>query len=195
MKIQGLLKNQKIQIDPHKRGTGTPTCWDNPADEVHIDKYVNNNKDSYNIKIPINSNNPVTINRDEKQEIPEWLKKEIKDTFEDEKIRRSFVSGICRATSVYCSKIMSPEQRAKQAVGYVRKAFGLPTPRFVFRNDIKKFYAGLYFFRNHYYYVIFKSGRIYCSLNEGKWRRFSIDGKKAVYNYNKDISCTLIEDK
>ena len=96
MEILGLLRNQKIQIGHHQRGSGTPNEWDDSSNDVHIDKFIKNNKDAYK-KITINSNNPITINRKDDQSVPEWLKKEIRDTFMDDKIRRSFVYGICRA--------------------------------------------------------------------------------------------------
>lgn len=187
MEIQGLLHNQKIQIDHHQRGSGTPNEWDDSSNDVHIDKFIENNKDSFKIKIPINSNNPITIDRKDGQDVPEWLKREICDAFKDDKIRRSFVDGICKATSAYNSRQLTSEQRAKQAIGYVRKAFGLPTPRYVFNNEIKRFFAGLYMLNSHYYYVILKDGYMYCSLNEGRWKRFLIGEESATYRYDKEI--------
>lgn len=190
MDIQGLLRNQKVRIDTHQRGSGTLNEWDQSSSDVHIDKYIKSNKDAFSIKIPINNNNPVTIDRKDGQSVPEWLKKEISGAFKDESIRRSFVDGICKATSAYYSKKLTPEQRAKQAIGYVRKAFGLPTPRYVFRNDIKTFFAGLYMFNSHYYYIILKDRYMYCSLNEGTWKRFLIGEEFASYIYNKEIKGT-----
>lgn len=190
MEIQGLLRNQKVRIDHHQRGSGTQNDWDVSFNDVHIDKSIKNNKDAYRIKIPINTNNPVTIDRKDGQGIPEWLKKEVFDAFKDSNIRRSFVEGICKATSAYNSKKMTREQRAKQAIGYVRKAFGLPTPRYIFRNDIKNFFAGLYMLNSHYYYIILKDGYMYCSLNEGTWKRFLIGEESAIYIYNKEIKGT-----
>ena len=47
MEIQGLLRNQKIQIGHHQRGSGTPNEWDDSSNDVHIDKFIKNNKDAY----------------------------------------------------------------------------------------------------------------------------------------------------
>lgn len=187
MEIQGLLHKQKIVIDHHQRGSGTPNDWDDSSKEVHIDKFIKHGKDSFKIKVPINSNNPITIDRKDGQDVPEWLKREICETFKDDKIRSSFVDGICKATSAYNSKHLTSEQRAKQAIGYVRKAFGLPTPRYVFKNEIKNFFAGLYMLNSHYYYVLLKDGYMYCSLNEGIWKRFSIGEESATYRYDREI--------
>ena len=37
MEIQGLLRNQKIQID-HQRGSGTPNEWWDSSNDVQIEK-------------------------------------------------------------------------------------------------------------------------------------------------------------
>lgn len=190
MGIQRLLHNQKILIDNHQRGSRTPNNWDNPSSDVHIDKCIKSNKDSYKIKIPINSNRPITINNKNNKNVPKWLKKEICDSFKDDSIRGSFVNYICKAIDAFNSTTLTPKQKAMQAIGNVRRAFELPIPRYVFKNDIKRFYAGLYMYNAHYYYVILKGGYILCSLNEGKWKRFLIDEESATYIYNKDLKAT-----
>lgn len=86
MKIQGLLKNQKIEIDPHKRGCRSHNNWDDPSTEVHIDKVVQNNKDRYSIRIPLNRNTPITVNRKAGLgNAPNWLIREVNEALADEK--------------------------------------------------------------------------------------------------------------
>ena len=47
---------------------------------------------------------------------------------------------------------------------------------------------------SHYYYVLLKDGYMYCSLNEGIWKRFLIGEESATYRYNKEFkSITYIE--
>lgn len=191
--MKNLLRNQKIRIDNHQRGSGSPNNWDDPTSDVHIEKFIKNNKDKYRIKIPINSNRPITVNKKDGLAVPKWLSKEIREVFEDDKQRRSFVKWICEALSAYNSNRLTPEQMVRQAVGYVGKAFGLPKPLAVFKNDIKGFYAELYYYDAHYYYVAMKRRFIYCALNEGIWKRFRISDNIVSYIYDKDVETIALE--
>ena len=193
MDIKGLLNNQKIRIDHHQRGSNSPNNWDDPTCDIHIDKYVHDNKDKYKIKIPINSNRPITVNGKNGMNIPKRLLKEINEIFNNDTTRQSFVKRICKVISIYKSDKLNQEQRAKQAIGYIRKAFGLKTPKYIFKDDIKNFYAGLYCHNLQYYYVIIKGKFIFCSLNEGVWKRFNVKENKATYIYDKGIEAIAYE--
>lgn len=194
MKTLALLKNQKIQIDQHRWGSGIPNNWDNPYADIHIDKRLKNNKDEYKIKIPLNSNRAVTVNRKDGMNIPNKIIKEIQSVLEDENQRSMFTKHIQKIVASYHSDKLSNEQKARQAIDCVRKAFGLPTAMYVVKNEIKDFYAELYYLNQHYYYVVVKRNIISCSLNEGVWKRFIINEDSVIYRYDKECRCFIVKE-
>jgi hypothetical protein len=100
MKLKKLIENQTIQIDDHKRGVGEIKDWDNTEVDVHIDKWTDykilGKKQSVRIKIPINSERPIKLTdlRERQVEIPRRLEREIKEAFENRKIRESFMADV-----------------------------------------------------------------------------------------------------
>jgi hypothetical protein len=65
MSLRKLIEGQKIIIDDHKRGSGEIKDWDNPANDIHIDKTTNfkvdGTRQALRIRVPINSERPIKI--------------------------------------------------------------------------------------------------------------------------------------
>jgi hypothetical protein len=60
--MKKLITNQSVKIDWHDRGTGRPSPEWNSSEDIHMDKTCNNkSKDTFTIKIPLNSDCEVTI--------------------------------------------------------------------------------------------------------------------------------------
>lgn len=91
--MKELVKGQKIRIDNHNRGTGAVGYYDDPANDIHLDKTVYDGKKNgeYQIRVPLNSNRPVTVNREEDERIPGRLLMEIQNAFGDSDKKRRFV--------------------------------------------------------------------------------------------------------
>ena len=115
MSLKNLIKKQTIIIDDHKRGTGEIKNFDNPENDVHIDKEtnfpINGRKQRVKIRIPINSDKPIKIESNrQKISIPKSLDKEIRMAFENQKIRDAFISDVLKTLENYETALNSEEQ-------------------------------------------------------------------------------------
>lgn len=102
--MKKLVKGQKIKIDNHGRGTGAIDYYDDPANDIHLDKTVYDGKKKngeYQIRVPLNSDRPVTVNRDENAKIPGKLLEEIQDAFEDSGKKQRFVDEMREVLNGY----------------------------------------------------------------------------------------------
>ncbi len=131
MSIKGLIDNQTIIIDDHKRGSGEIKNWDNTTTDIHIDKLTNfpvdGKRQKVRVKIPINSDKDINIeNRigGTLNEIPRKLQKEIKKAFEDKIIRQRFISEILDILKNFNS-ILNNEEKAHQVLKRLSKHFNL----------------------------------------------------------------------
>lgn len=130
MSLKPLLKKQKITIDDHKRGCREQKSWDDKTVDVHLDKTtktrINGKHQEVRIKIPINSDKKISIERAKKEidEIPSKLKKEIIDAFNDKKIREDFIEDLVSILKNYESHAKN-EDKAKEALRRISKHFGL----------------------------------------------------------------------
>lgn len=166
MKVSPLIKGQEVGIDPHKKGVSVD--WDDPSSDIHLHKQTNRKdtnkkkKDKYVIKIPLNlndTNREITVERDNKtnQEIPQQIKKEVQEAFKDKTITAAFVKDVVEAVKNYNDKTKTQEQRARQAMGNIKKAFGLDIPRATIKGWIRKslkLYSQFFEVKGTYYYVI-----------------------------------------
>lgn len=92
--MKELVKGQKIRIDNHRRGAGGIDYFDDPANDIHLDKTLYDGKKKngeYQIRVPLNSDRPVTVNREENERIPNRLLDEVQTAFEDRDKRNRFV--------------------------------------------------------------------------------------------------------
>lgn len=115
MSLKNLIKDQIIIIDDHKKGTREVKNFDNPENDVHIDKETNfpikGKRQKVKIRIPINSDKPIKIENKRNQiDIPRKLNKEIKNAFEDKKSRTAFIRDVIETLSDYESNLRSEEQ-------------------------------------------------------------------------------------
>lgn len=131
MSIKGLIENQTIIIDDHKRGSKEIKDWDNQTNDIHIDKTTNYPLDGklqhIRIRIPINSQRPIKIENTRKENlsnIPQKLKKEIKKAFENDTKRREFINDIIVVLKDF-KTALETEQRAKQVLENLSKHFEL----------------------------------------------------------------------
>lgn len=135
MSLRSLIKKQIVTIDDHKRGCQEFKNWDDPNLDVHIDKVtqytINGEKTTVRIKIPINSDRPITIVNKRRNAInstiPLRLKREISKAFENKQIREDFISDLIEVLKNYDS-VMSTENKAKSALTKISKHFGLKLP-------------------------------------------------------------------
>ena len=101
MSLKGLIKDQTITIDDHKRGNREQKSWDLPHVDVHIDKSTNfplqGKRQNVRIRIPINSKRPIKIENKNKRaltKIPSQMKKEIQKALNDRAERNRFISDL-----------------------------------------------------------------------------------------------------
>ena len=147
MKVSPLIKGQVIFIDPHRRKYSAQ--WDNLADDIHLHKKTNKGKDEYTIKIPLNSLREVSILKNNKKtkRIPQSISREVAKAFENDKVREAFVKDVVDAVKNYNDSKKSQEQKARQAMGNLKNAFGLDTPRATIKGWIRnslKLYSQLF---------------------------------------------------
>lgn len=130
MSLKSLIDKQEIDIDDHKRGASEIKDWDDKSNDIHIHKNtyfpINGKKQKVVIRIPINTNNQIKItNRNSKLgNIPLKLKKEIKQAFEDDKIRDEFITDLIKILRNF-SSILTNEQKARDTLEILSKHFGL----------------------------------------------------------------------
>ncbi len=89
--MKQLIKKQAIFIDDHKRGVAH-SFFDDPAADIHLDKKAKEGE--YRIKIPLNSNRPINVDKKEGGTIPRSILEEIQSAFKDGKKRERFVKDL-----------------------------------------------------------------------------------------------------
>lgn len=130
MSLKPLIENQSIIIDDHKRGTMEIKDWDNPANDIHIDKNtkyrINGERQHVQIRLPINSNKDISVEIKNKRnnEVPRKLKKEIKKAFENKKTREQFVKDLIPILENFSSNLDSVE-KARDTLKKIAKHFDL----------------------------------------------------------------------
>lgn len=128
--MKDLVKGQKIRIDNHHRGTRGIDYYDDPANDIHLDKTMYDGKKKkgvYQIQVPLNSSRPVTVNHDEEKEIPRRLLEEIQNEFADEEKRKRFVKEMSDVLNGYPIKDKNHANvdKVKTAMKKVADAFEL----------------------------------------------------------------------
>lgn len=95
--MREIIPNQSIRIDNHRRGGGGIDYYDDPANDIHLDKTVYDGRKKngiYHIRVPLNSDRPVTINRDANLDLPRHIEREIQRAFDDQRKRERFVEEL-----------------------------------------------------------------------------------------------------
>lgn len=128
--MKELVKGQKIRIDNHRRGTNGVVYYDDSANDIHLDKTLYDGKKKngeYQIRVPLNSERPVTVNRNQKERIPNRLLKEILTAFEDSDKRNRFVKEMRDVLQGYPirNKNASEIDRVQYAMRRISDAFDL----------------------------------------------------------------------
>ena len=130
MSLKPLIKDQSIMIDDHKRGSMEIKDWDNPANDIHIDKRtkykIDGKRQNVQIRIPINSDRDISveIKGRKNDKVPKKLKKEIKNAFENENIRKEFVKDLLPILENFSSNLENKE-KAKETLTKIAKHFDL----------------------------------------------------------------------
>jgi predicted house-cleaning noncanonical NTP pyrophosphatase (MazG superfamily) len=153
MSLKKLIDNQVIIIDDHKRGSRESKDWDNPDVDVHIDKSTNFKVDGIRqkvrIKIPINSDRPITIKdyrNSNLNHIPNKLNKEITEAFADKDVRERFMVDLIKVLKEF-NTILGSEERVSQILENISKHFNLkwtPDKISIYTNDILTAYTQFY---------------------------------------------------
>lgn len=128
--MKELINGQKIRIDNHRRGAGGIDYYDDPANDIHLDKTLYDGKKKngeYQIRVPLNSERPVTVNRRENVEIPWRLLEEVQDAFADERKRSTFVNEMKEVLKGYPIKDggRADSDKVKDAMEKISDAFDL----------------------------------------------------------------------
>ncbi|MBS5020564.1 MAG: hypothetical protein KHZ60_10935 [Alistipes sp.] len=153
MALKELIENQTIKIDDHKRGNREIKNWDNARSDIHIDKTtnfpLNGKRQKVRIKIPINSDRPISIENERHQEvyeIPNRLKREIQQALENKQTRESFVKDVLKVLEDF-ETALSTEERAEEVLTRISKHFELYWPKNRIKqyvNNILEFYSLVY---------------------------------------------------
>lgn len=131
MSLKGLIEKQTIIIDDHRRGANEVKSWDDRTADVHIDKIthfpVEGKKQNVRIKVPINSERPIRIEKGNKNvldDIPGQLKREIQNAFKHKISRELFIADLIKHISNFPT-ILNSKDRAHKVVSNLSKHFGL----------------------------------------------------------------------
>lgn len=131
MSLKPLIRNQKIIIDDHRRGSREIKEWDSSSIDIHIDKRTNYKIDgkrtSVHIRIPLNSSRPITITKGKNERldsIPNKLRREIIGAFSDQKVRSDFLSDLLEVLDDFRS-VLDNEEKASMALGRISRHFDL----------------------------------------------------------------------
>lgn len=131
MSLKTILERQTIKVDNHQWGTALPNDWKDKNQDIHIDKTTKNYKlygkhVTVRIKIPINSDNPVTctINGTKNNSIPPGLLKEIQDTLANKESRQPFIDDLVKTIKNY-DLVMHTKENASDALNRLSKHFDL----------------------------------------------------------------------
>jgi len=131
MSLKPLIKNQSIKIDDHKWGNREKKDWDNKNNDIHIHKNtktkIDGKKSNLTIKIPINSDRPISIKNKtqrNRKKIPRKLNKEIQKAFKNKKVRKAFIKDLTDVLKNF-SSILNNEVKVRDAMGKISKHFDL----------------------------------------------------------------------
>lgn len=119
--MKGLIKGQTIIIDDHRRGQVLAN-FDDPAADIHLDKKSNDGQ--YRIRVPLNSNRPVIVERKGKRNldiVPQGISREVQDAFEDAAKRDEFVRWMISELRNFPYKDQNRENDRNRDIN---KAFG-----------------------------------------------------------------------
>ena len=141
MKIKGLLKEQKVILDPH--GHYEIKSFKDTQYDFHLHKEtkreIEGEKRIVIIKIPLNSNRKVQIvsNKKEQDYIPRKLKKEIHDILDsDINARDKFLRDIINALKDY-PIVFLDKKNVKKCIERIGKAFGFDWEKL----DVKYYFS------------------------------------------------------
>lgn len=180
MSLKNLIKDQIIIIDDHKRGTGEIKNFDNPENDIHIDKEtnfpINGKRQKLKIRIPINSDRPIKVESKRKTiNIPSKLNREIKNAFKDKKIRESFIKDILKILKNYKS-VLSTEENVIKVLEKLSNHFDLNwTAETIkkYRDDALISYTQLYKDnKERYFFIKLDNQKITIGENNGYTKQF-----------------------
>lgn len=182
MSIESLIHNQIIIIDDHKRGTGEIKNFDNPQNDVHIDKEtsypINGKRQKLKIRIPINSDKEIKVENKRKEiDIPSQLQKEIKKAFENQKKRERFIRDILETLKNYESALNS-EEKATKVLERLSKHFKLDWDEETikrYRDDVLLAYTQFYTDKKgRRFFIKLDKEKITIGENSGYAKQFQI---------------------
>lgn len=130
MSLKPLIKEQKLRIDDHKRGTGEVKDWNDSSADIHLDKETNypikGRIQNVRIKIPLNSDSDISIKNNKKPsaEIPRKLIREIQGALENKKDRQDFVNDLVDILKDYESALSNIDN-LRQSIKKIGKHFEL----------------------------------------------------------------------
>jgi hypothetical protein len=157
--MKKLLDNQEIRIDNHH--PATPLDWQ--KDDIHLHKRSlgkrKNDDRYYDIRVSLNRQWTCSQNN-----IPDKLREEIKECFENSQKREQFVKDITSSLNDLYDRKLTKFQRINQAMGNIRKAFDLSYPRAEIKGWIRKslkMYISIHEDKNRYYYCSYINGSFY----------------------------------
>ncbi|MBR6972711.1 MAG: hypothetical protein IKH89_08225 [Bacteroidales bacterium] len=128
--MKRLIEGQSLRIDNHRRGGRGIDYYYDPANDIHLDKTVYDRKkkrDTYQIRVPLNSERPVSINGKKNNEIPGRILDEIREAFANNEKRERFIKEMNDVLMNYpiLNGEISMEDRVFDALKRVASAFGL----------------------------------------------------------------------
>jgi len=177
MSLKGLIKNQTIIIDDHKRGSGEIKDWNNQASDIHIDKSTNfpiyGKRQDIRIRVPLNSNRAIKLEsftRKQKNYIPKKLLKEINSAFEDKETRENFMVDLIHILKDF-NLILDSEQKVRMILDKLSRHFNLKWSDekiTIYSRDILQKYTELYLDeKNREYFITVETNRIIIGQNNG----------------------------
>lgn len=146
--MKELIKDQSIMIDDHTRGVAHGHFDDDDVD-IHLDKKAKSGK--YRIRVPLNTKRPVTIERRGIREqriegVPEDIAREVREAFEDDDKRRTFVNDLVKELRNFPYQDERRENDRKRdinkafgALRRISKHFGLPWSNKTVRGFLKEY--------------------------------------------------------
>ncbi len=129
--LKPLIKDQKISIDPHLRGTGELNDWEDERYDIHVHKTTNvklhGEVESVDIRLPINSDRKASfkIKNAHSPLGEDKLTKEIQAVLSDTKRLQVFIDDLLKVLDNYSTKTLGRRDRALQAAKRLARHFGL----------------------------------------------------------------------
>jgi|AMWB02.1.fsa_nt_gi hypothetical protein len=190
MSLKGLIDNQTIIIDDHRRGMGEEKKWDDERTDIHIDKTTNyrleGKRQKVRIRIPINSDRPLKIENQRGQyleEIPRRMQKEISSAFEDTEVRERFMTDLIFVLKDFGSLLDSVE-KLRVVFERLSKHFNLKwTEEKIIRysQDVIKIYTELYRDEDgHSFFITVNRNRLKIGQKSG-YARFAYTANNNYY--------------